>query len=175
MYDYQERHTISDTGIRILFFSSSFITLAIMLYALTEENKTEGDSVTELLLVFFLVLVIQVGVYFLVFNTPLEIKVSAAGMHYKYFPFVWKEKTISFSEIAEWHMRKISPFGEFGGWGYRKKWGKNKATGLVLKDGKGIELKKTDGKRLVFSSANAEMFAIALRKYISIKEKHAHG
>lgn len=167
--EYSEKHYISDWGIKLLFFISVFTMLAIMMYAIATEMKAGTGETGELIITTVFVAATEVFVYFLVFRTPLQIRIGSEGIYYRYRPFVWNEKLLAYSEIAYWKMRKVSPFGEFNGWGYRKRVRK-KMTGLVLKDGQGFEFKTTNDTTLVMTSDNAELMAIAIRKYAADKE-----
>ena len=167
--EYSEKHYINDLGIKMLFLISAFTVFSILIFTIASEYKAGSDETSELIIVAIIAMVIEVLVFLLIFKTPLQIQIDSIGIHYKYRPFIWNEKTLTYSEITQWKNRKISPFGEFNGWGYRKSVRK-KMTGLVLKDGHGFEFLKRDNTSLVITSKNAEMMAIAIRKFASEKE-----
>lgn len=166
---YSEKHYISDWGIKLLFLVSAFTVFSLLMFTIASEYKAGSDETTEVIIVSIIAMIIEVLVYLLIFNTALQIHIDNMGIHYKYRPFIWNEKTLSYAEITQWKKRKISPLGEFLGWGYRKN-NRKKTTGLVLKDGQGFEFIKSDGTTLIMTSENAEMMAIALRKFASEKE-----
>ncbi len=167
--EYSEKHYINDLGIKMLFLISAFTVFSLLIFTIASEYKAGSDETTELIIVSIIAMVIEVLVFLLIFKTPLQIQIDSIGIHYKYRPFIWNEKTLTYPEITQWKKRKVSPFGEFYGWGYRKNDHK-KITGLVLKDGQGFEFFKSDGSKLIMTSENAEMMAIAIRKFASEKE-----
>ncbi|HET8963293.1 MAG TPA: hypothetical protein VFM99_05315 [Chitinophagales bacterium] len=167
--EYSEKHYISDWGIKVVFLVSAFTVFSLLMFTIATEYKAGSDETTELIIVSIIAMIIEVLVYLLIFNTTLKIRIANEGIHYKYKPFIWNEKLLRYSEITQWKKRKISPLGEFFGWGYRKN-NRKKITGLVLKDGQGFEFIKSDGTTLIMTSENAELMAIALRKFASEKE-----
>ncbi len=54
----------------------------------------------------------------IIFFTRLQSRIDAEGIHIRFFPFIWKEKTWRWDEIGDVYVKRYSPW-EYGGWGYR--------------------------------------------------------
>ena len=81
-------------------------------------------------------------------QTKLKIWIDDNGLRLRMPPFhLFSQRTIRWSEIESATIRKVSPFGEFGGWGIR--WNLGKKMGYVWNGKQGIELKLTSGKSVV--------------------------
>jgi len=82
----------------------------------------------------------------------LDVWIDQQGIHYRYFPLIWKERIIKREEIASYQIRKYNPIAEYGGWGIR--------TGFLMKYGKaynvtgniGLQLILTNGKKVLFGT-----------------------
>lgn len=81
-------------------------------------------------------------------STVLKIWINDAGIRLRLPPFhLFTERMIPWSDVESITIRKVSPFGEFGGWGYR--WSFGKKTGYVWNGKQGIEVRLTNGKSVV--------------------------
>ena len=81
-------------------------------------------------------------------QTKLKIWMDDKGLRLRMPPFhLFSERTIRWNEVESATIRKVSPFGEFGGWGIR--WNLGKKMGYVWNGKQGIELKLTSGKSVV--------------------------
>jgi hypothetical protein len=81
-------------------------------------------------------------------QTKLKIWIDDKGLRLRMPPFhLFSERTIRWNEVESATIRKVSPFGEFGGWGIR--WNLGKKMGYVWNGKQGIELKLTSGKSVV--------------------------
>ncbi len=81
-------------------------------------------------------------------QTRLKIWIDEKGIRLRMPPFhLFSERTIRWNEVESVTIRKVSPFGEFGGWGIR--WNLGKKMGYVWNGKQGIEVWLTNGKSVV--------------------------
>ena len=81
-------------------------------------------------------------------QTRLKIWIDDKGLRLRMPPFhLFSERTIRWNEVESVTIRKVSPFGEFGGWGIR--WNLGKKMGYVWNGKQGIEVRLTNGKSVV--------------------------
>ena len=101
-----------------------------------------GDLV--LLIVFLVVFLIGVLMVF----SKLKIDISKERIRYSYFPLTIKVKEISWVEVDEFEIIKVSALSDFLGWGikYSKKYG----WGYITNAKYGIRIKKKMEIRLFF-------------------------
>ena len=75
------------------------------------------------------------------------------GVHFKMNLFHRRVRTIPWEEIDQIHVREYSPLKEYGGWGIR--YG-NKGWAYNVKGKHGLQILKTDGKRILIGTQNPE-------------------
>ncbi len=98
----------------------------------------------------------------LLFSLRQTIRIDKEGVHFKQTPIHRTYRTIKWADIQSWQVYKISPLGDFGGWGYRLT---SKKTGYIIAGDYGLEL-KTDAKRLtVLSVKEKEEVQQAMEKF----------
>lgn len=164
--DYSEKQRISSPVFLTIFLAALVLSLAAMGYGFYEDSA--DLKMYELIWILVIVIVIEGSAFYLVFRTTLETSVSSAGYSFRFFPFVSKTRTLPFTEIHSWEIRRIHNFREFGGLGLRRNLRK---TGYVMGGNEGVEIHMLSGKIYVFSSHNAFMLQKALQKYAPEKEK----
>lgn len=86
----------------------------------------------------------------LLYLIKLRTAIDEIGVHYQFFPFQLTKKTIRWAEIQECHTRIYKPLKEYGGWGYRTKFGKGKA--YNVKGNMGIEIVLLNGKKILIGT-----------------------
>ncbi|WP_101846845.1 hypothetical protein [Zhihengliuella sp. ISTPL4] len=76
----------------------------------------------------------------------------------------WPRKTIPVAEIVSARAVHISPFGEFGGWGWRL--APDGRSGIVMRQGPAIEVHRRDHGPFVITIDGAEEAAALLQAYV---------
>lgn len=92
----------------------------------------------------------------------LSTRIDEIGIHYKMTPFENKFKTFKWQDIQDVEVRKYSPLGEFGGWGWRI--GLNGMARNVRGD-RGIQLHLTSGKKLLIGTQMPEEARNAIAEF----------
>ncbi|WP_435743533.1 DUF1648 domain-containing protein [Microbacterium sp. PMB16] len=75
----------------------------------------------------------------------------------------WPRVSIPLDEIESARAVDISPFGEFGGWGWRV--GVNGRSGIVMRRGSAVEISRRDGRTFIVTIDGAEEAAALLQAY----------
>ncbi|WP_337006416.1 DUF1648 domain-containing protein [Microbacterium sp. LB12] len=83
----------------------------------------------------------------------------------------WPRIRIPLDEIASARAVEISPFGEFGGWGWRI--AVDGRTGIVMRRGSAIEISRRDRRPFIVTIDGAEEAAALLQAYVD--RAHAAG
>lgn len=146
----------------LIVIASSVSGIAFSIYALYQQvvlgkqvgNEPAPNAVLVVLIVFVL--------FFLWFylRLKLEVWIDNHGIHYRFFPLIFKERIISFAEIKKYEIRKYSPLGDYGGWGIKKsiRWGR----AYNVSGNTGLQLYLNNGKKVLFGTQKpqAMMYAI---------------
>ena len=77
----------------------------------------------------------------------------------------WPRVNIPNTDIAEVRVIEVNPTADFGGWGWRMASGRR--TGIIMRRGPGIEITRTDGRRLVVTVDDAETGAGVIKTLTS--------
>ncbi len=114
-----------------------------------------GLSWSVLIATLSALLVILVTVSMLSFR----VRITAAGLRVR-STIGWPRKTIPANEITNVRVVEVSPFREFGGWGWRT--GLDGRAGVVLRTGRGIEVAYAADRAFVVTINDAETAAAVL-------------
>lgn len=90
----------------------------------------------------------------------LEVRLDAEGVHYRYFPLLWRWRHWPWSEFKQVFARSYSPLGDYGGWGLRGLRG-NKAYNVWGKEG--LQLVFKSNNRLLLGTQRPDELRTALR------------
>lgn len=89
------------------------------------------------------------SLWVVMWRSTLHIDISTDGVQIRFTPFHRTPRTFAWGDVERIIVRKVSPFGEFGGWGIR--WNFSKVTGYVWNGKTGIDLRLRDGRRIVIT------------------------
>ena len=95
----------------------------------------------------------------------LKTNIDETGITYQMFPFHLKPKKIGWGEIERAYVRKYSPIGEFGGWGYRISFGSG--TAFNIAGNMGLQILLVSGKKILIGTQQAPAMSDALLELVS--------
>lgn len=101
-------------------------------------------------------------------SMTLKSRIDEKGVHYSFWPLIWKEKTIPWTAIEKAEVIKYSPIQDYGGWGYRYTFG-SKGKALNVKGNMGLKLYFSDKKPLLIGTQKAAELEAVVEKYSSPK------
>lgn len=108
-------------------------------------------------------LVIIILVYSLILSVRLKTRIDEKGIYYQFFPFNLKLKLIQWNDLEQCYYRTYKPIKEFGGWGYRTKFGNGKA--INIRGNMGIQLVFKNGKKLLIGTQKPNEINTVLETY----------
>lgn len=106
-----------------------------------------------------LMLIIFLSIPVFLYYLKLTVQIDSQAIHVHFFPLL--KKDILISEIAEWKAREYKPLLEYGGWGVR--WGPS-GKAYNVSGSWGVQLKFTNGKRLLIGSQRAQELEAAISR-----------
>lgn len=101
------------------------------------------------------------------FSMKLEVWIDKDGIHYRFFPMIFKNKIISNVEIQRFEIRKYNPLLDYGGWGIKKrfKWGRAyNVSGNI-----GLQLYLKNGKKVLFGTQRSKAIMYAMDEMMKSK------
>jgi len=103
----------------------------------------------------------------LIFIFRLTTRIDENGIHYKFFPFHLKFKTINWNDINKAYIRKYDALTEYGGWGIKggKFWKKEGGTAINVSGNIGIQLELKNGKKLLIGTQLKNESEMVLQTY----------
>lgn len=143
--------------------------MGIPIYGITQQlilKKPFGDNPmsNEGLIVF------SIGMFlFLVFFLSLKLKtrIDETGVHFQFFPFHLKQKTINWHQVKNIYTRKYLPISEYGGWGIKGSSLGRKKNGIAYNTSGdiGIQLELKSGKRILIGTQKLNDANSVLKNY----------
>jgi len=127
-------------------------------------------SDTGLIITTFMVMLILGLSAWLLFGSRLEVRVSQLGIHYRFWPYISREKIIAVQDIAKYEIRTYKPLAEYGGWGMKRG---SKGAGMAynVSGNKGLQLELRDGKRILFGTQRPDALLHAAKKMMELKHE----
>lgn len=146
--------------------SQSFITWWLcLLYLLilgagvyTAWSNSDQEKIGE----FSVGALIGLAAFAIIFFMRLRSRIDEEGIHIRFFPFIWKEKTWRWDEIGDVYVKRYGPW-EYGGWGYR--FGRG-GTAFTTKGSYGIHLVvRRNGAKMLIGTQKPDEVNEILKQY----------
>jgi len=96
------------------------------------------------------------------FVMKLEIWIDEIGIHFRFFPLIFKPKVISKNEIQRYEIRRYSPIFDYGGWGIRRGFGRKWQKAYNVSGNIGLQLYLTSGKKVLFGTQRSQAIIYAM-------------
>ncbi len=160
---FKEEQRFTQTWLIIIIVISLIVPLAIILKEIDKLSTSE--------------IIISIGTIILasglIFLFKLTTRIDEKGIHYKFFPFHLKFKTVVWNDIENSYVRNYDAISEYGGWGIRG--GafryKAKSKAINISGNIDIQLELKDGKKLLIGTNKKKQAQDVLSTY---KTQH-HG
>ncbi len=143
----------------VLLTVAVIILLFVMQFALNAPDT--GDDAPLFILI--LIPLILAGTIPLLLLTRLDTEIRRDGVYYRFPPFINKIHILRWEDIKECHVRKYSPIGEYGGWGYRVG-GKKAGVACNISGNMGLQLELKNGKKILLGTKKPVEMEEALKK-----------
>ena len=134
-------------------------------------NPVGEDGLSGLIILEGFLFVFMVGLTILFYKMKLITQIKLDGIHFRYPPFINKERIISKANIRKYEVRKYNPNREFKGHGVKK--GKRfKKTGLAYTvSGRiGLQLFLKNGDKILIGTKRKEAIKYAMDKLMKTIE-----
>ena len=154
---FKEEQRFTQTWLIVIIVISLIVPLAIILKEIDKLSTSE--------------IIISIGTIILasglIFLFKLSTRIDEKGIHYKFFPFHLKFKTVVWNDIENAYIRTYDAISEYGGWGVRggALWYKAKGKAINISGNIGIQLKLKDGKKLLIGTNKKEQAQDVLSTY----------
>ncbi len=121
---------------------------------------------------FTLTLLLMFGVTIPIFFFTLRTRIDEKGIHYRFFPFHRRFRTILWSDIKSVSVRKYNAISEYGGWGLKGGFSRKKGTAVNVSGDIGIQLILTTNKKLLIGTQKENDAKRVLETYQHKIENH---
>jgi hypothetical protein len=127
-------------------------------------NRSTMPTIISVML--FVFLLSTIWVYF---SCKLELWIDQKGIHYRFFPLIYRIKFISKEEIQRFEIRKYSAVFDYGGRGFRRGFGRKWGRALTISGNMGLQLYLTNGKKVLFGTQRSQAILYAMEEMIKHK------
>ena len=102
-----------------------------------------------------------------IFFFKLITRIDEVGIHYRFFPFHFKTKQITWQEIEKAYVRIYDPIGDYGGWGLKGGflWNKSKGIAINVSGDIGIQLELKTGKKILIGTQKKQEATSVIETY----------
>jgi hypothetical protein len=116
---------------------------------------------------FVIVIGLTVLLPLVIFLFKLYTRIDEQGIHYRFFPFHFKLKTIAWHEMSKAYVRKYDAISEYGGWGLKGGafWRKSKGIAINVSGDIGIQLELKNGKKILIGTKLEDQAKQAINHY----------
>jgi hypothetical protein len=99
----------------------------------------------------------------------LEVWIDQEGIHYRFWPLIFKERLISIHEIQRYEIRQYRPIIDYGGWGMKKsfKWGR----AYNISGNIGLQLYLNNNKKVLFGTQRQQAILHAMDTVMAEKQR----
>lgn len=135
--------------------------LVIIILNLYNKHQTEFlTTLSQNIPLIILLGVVGLGLFFSLVAT-MKTQITDEGVSVKFFPVIFKTKTILWADVDDYFVREYNPLQEFGGWGlfrinlpFGRGLGNSRA--IALRGSHGLQLIMKDGSRLLIGTQEPE-------------------
>ncbi|WP_428742138.1 hypothetical protein [Tenacibaculum sp.] len=158
---FKEEQRFTQLWLLIILAVSLIVPITLIVKEYTQENSTMSS--TE----FMLVLLGLTLSFAFIFIFKLSTRIDEYGIHYQFFPFHLSMKKIAWHEINNAYIRTYNPIGEYGGWGLKRSFFRNKekGTAINISGDVGIQLELKNGKKILIGTRKKEDAIRVLENY----------
>jgi len=163
---FKEEQRFTQPLIIVVLTMSALVTFGLVIHEYTKEDS--NMKLVELITVIGVFLSATLPIFFFKLITRIDEK----GIHYRFFPFHRKPRSILWSEIQNAYVRQYDAVSEYGGWGLKGGFLRKKGKAINTKGNIGIQLELKNSKKLLIGTQKETEAKKVLENY---QHKLTHG
>jgi hypothetical protein len=162
---FKEEQRFTQMWLIILLIISSIVPIALITNTFIKSNKMD-------IIEYFITILIILSATGLIFIFKLITRIDRTGIHYQFFPFHFKMKTILWDEIKHAETRTYDALTEYGGWGLKSGnfLNKKRGTAINVKGNIGIQLILNTNKKVLIGTQKQADANSVIAKYLEQKD-----
>lgn len=110
-----------------------------------------GEMLNDFGGILIILLVFTLFIFF-----KLKTRIDEKGVHYQYLPFHFSYRFLPWNSISKCYVRNYDAIFEYGGWGLKFSFRKNKGKSFTVKGDVGLQLELMDGKKILIGTQKKE-------------------
>lgn len=145
---FKEEQRFNQIWLIVLILVSILVPIGVII---KEYTKDPSSFSTAEFISIIGVMIVASGI---IFVFKLSTRIDEEGIHYKFFPFHWSFKVITWNEIENIYVRNYNAIREYGGWGLKSGvvWNNSKGKAINVSGDIGIQLELKNGKKLLIGT-----------------------
>ncbi len=160
---FKEEQRFTQLWLHILLLMGFIVPIIIVVKEYIASRKNDDHALVELIII----VSSMVLVYGIIFLLKLKTRIDEQGIKFRFIPFHFTHKSISWSEIEKAYVRKYDAISEYGGWGMKggALWRKNKGVAYNVQGNLGLQLELKTGKKILIGTQKEAEINSVLRMY----------
>jgi len=146
----------------LLILAVTVATTVFAVYALYQQmiNGIQVGDEPAPNVVLIIIIVVMMVLLWAYLAMKLEVWIDQEGIHFRFWPLFFKERSISIHEIQRYEIRQYRPIFDYGGWGMKKsfRWGR----AYNISGNIGLQLYLNSGKKVLFGTQRSQAIMYAM-------------
>jgi len=162
---FKEEQRFTQLWLHILLLVSFIGPVILVVNDFVKKKDKEGEALLGIIVLIGAMILI----YGLIFSLKLKTRIDEKGIHFRFIPFHFTSRMVSWSDIEKGYVRNYEAISEYGGWGIKggKLWRKSNGVAYNVKGDIGLQLELKNGKKILIGTQKQEEMNRVLQTYNS--------
>jgi len=143
-----EEQKFAQLWLHLVLIISFMIPLIMITIELLQTNGENNDTQMNL----FVLIGTFILIYSIILSMKLKFRIDEKGIYYRFIPFHFSDRFLSWNEISKAYIRKYNAIYEYGGWGLRMGFFRKKGRAINVSGNIGLQLELKNGKKILIGT-----------------------
>jgi hypothetical protein len=158
-----EEQKFAQLWLHLVLIISFMIPLVMITIELLQTNGENNDTQMNL----FVLIGTFILIYSIILSMKLKFRIDEKGIYYRFIPFHFSDRFLSWNEISKAYIRKYNAIYEYGGWGLRMVFFRKKGRAINVSGNIGLQLELKNGKKILIGTQKEAEVKRVLETYQS--------
>lgn len=162
---FEEEQRFTQVWLHIILIVCFIVVFISIIKEFIEPEYGEKNAIVKLIVVIGSMML----VFAIILSLKLKTRIDEKGIQFRFVPFHFTAKSISWKEIENAYVKKYNPISDYGGWGMKGGpfWRKGKGVAYNVKGNVGIQLELKTGKKILIGTQKDADVKRVLQTYLN--------